>query len=187
MYTIRKKISRILSIILLKWHRVTTGKNFRVNGVLKLANSGTIRLGDHVTINSGAYFNPVYGARRTVLNANSGASILIGNHVGISNSLIFAAEGITIEDHVMIGGGCSICDTDFHPLDYQLRIAHNAEAIAHKPILIKEGAFVGMNSIILKGVTIGKHSIVGAGSVVTKDIPDGEIWAGNPARFIREL
>ena len=59
--------------------------------------------------------------------------------------------------------------------------------IKTKPILIKEGAFIGAQSIILKGVTIGKHSVVGAGSVVTKDIPDGEIWGGNPAVFIRKV
>ena len=48
-------------------------------------------------------------------------------------------------------------------------------------------AFIGAHSIVLKGVTIGKHSVIGAGSVVTKNIPDNEVWAGNPARFIRRL
>jgi len=52
--------------------------------------------------------------------------------------------------------------------------------------VIQEGAFVGASSIILKGVTIGKHSIVAAGSVVSKSIPAGEIWGGNPAKFIRK-
>ena len=53
--------------------------------------------------------------------------------------------------------------------------------------MIKDHAFIGAHSLILKGVTIGKYSVVGAGSVVTKSIPDGEIWAGNPAHFIRKL
>jgi acetyltransferase-like isoleucine patch superfamily enzyme len=56
-----------------------------------------------------------------------------------------------------------------------------------KPVVIRDGAFIGAHTIVLKGVTIGERSVVGAGSVVTKDIPDGEIWAGNPARFIRKL
>lgn len=52
------------------------------------------------------------------------------------------------------------------------------------PIKIKKGAFIGANSIILKGVEIGENSVIGAGSVVTQNVPDKEIWAGNPARFI---
>lgn len=75
----------------------------------------------------------------------------------------------------MIGGGCTICDTDFHPLDYEKRMKYDVDAIGCKPVRIKEGAFIGMNSIILKGVTVGKNSIVGAGAVGTKDIPDNEI------------
>lgn len=59
--------------------------------------------------------------------------------------------------------------------------------IKSKPILIKEGAFIGAHAIVLKGVTIGKYSVIGAGSVITKDIPDNEVWAGNPARFIKKL
>jgi len=55
------------------------------------------------------------------------------------------------------------------------------------PIVIEDGAFVGGSSLIMKGVTIGRHSIVAAGSVVTKDIPPNEIWGGNPAKFIRKL
>ena len=56
-----------------------------------------------------------------------------------------------------------------------------------KPVEIKDGVFVGAHSIILKGVTIGEGSIIGAGSVVTKSIPAGEVWAGNPAKFIRKI
>ena len=55
------------------------------------------------------------------------------------------------------------------------------------PVVIKDGAFIGAHCIILKGVSIGEKSVVGAGSVVTKSIPDGEIWAGNPAKFIRRI
>lgn len=53
-------------------------------------------------------------------------------------------------------------------------------------VRIKEGAFIGISTIILKPVTIGKNAIIGAGSVVTKDIPDNEVWAGNPAKFIKK-
>ena len=76
-----------------------------------------------------------------------------------------------------------IWDTDFHAIEYNDRCKN--VNIKSAPIFIKEGAFIGACSIILKGVTIGKHSVIGAGSVVTKNIPDNEIWGGNPARFIK--
>lgn len=187
MYKLVDACNRIISMLLIKRHKVIVGEHFAVHGIIKLMNSGVIQLNDCVTINSGSYYNPVGGAKRTVLATESGASIRIGNNCGISNSLLYAATEIVLEDNVMIGGGCSICDTDFHPVDFESRIGVGCETILSKPIRIKNGAFIGMNSIILKGVTVGRHSIVGAGSVVTKDIPDNEIWAGNPARYIRSL
>ena len=56
-----------------------------------------------------------------------------------------------------------------------------------KPVIIENSVFIGAQSIILKGVTIGKNSIIGAGSVVTKNVPANQIWAGNPARFIKNI
>ena len=58
---------------------------------------------------------------------------------------------------------------------------------AEKPVAICDNAFIGAKSIILKGVTIGENSVIGAGSVVTKSVPANQIWAGNPAKFIREI
>ena len=64
---------------------------------------------------------------------------------------------------------------------------HPDPGIGTKPVLIRQGAFIGAHSIILKGVTIGRHSVIGAGSVVTHDVPDNEIWAGNPAVFVKRI
>ena len=61
------------------------------------------------------------------------------------------------------------------------------DGIVSKQIRIARGAFIGAHTIILKGVHIGAQSIIGAGAVVTKSVPEGEIWAGNPARFIRKI
>ena len=85
----------------------------------------------------------------------------------------------------MIGGGVCIYDTDFHPLSSVDRLKDNAEKIASGAVNIEENAFIGANCTVLKGVTIGKNSIIGACSVVTKNIPPNEIWAGNPAKFIK--
>lgn len=81
-----------------------------------------------------------------------------------------------------------IFDTDFHSLDWRDR-KDGTDITKRKKasVVIKDLAFIGAHSIILKGVTIGEKSIVGAGSVVAKDIPDGEVWAGNPAKFVRRV
>lgn len=62
----------------------------------------------------------------------------------------------------------------------------NTGTYSRGKVIIQENAYLGMNTLVVKPVTIGKNSIVGAGSIVTKDIPDNEVWAGNPARFIRK-
>lgn len=78
--------------------------------------------------------------------------------------------------------------TDFHSLNPEVRSTVNdMKQRKSAPVVIMDHAFIGAHCIILKGVTIGKNAIVGAGSVVTKSIPDNEIWAGNPAKFIRKV
>jgi acetyltransferase-like isoleucine patch superfamily enzyme len=113
--------------------------------------------------------------------------MILGNDVGVSNSVFYAWKSIILEDEVMIGGGCQIYDTDFHSILYEDRILKGDKKVKTAPVLIKKGAFIGASSIILKGVTIGERSVVAAGSVVTKSIPSDEVWGGNPARFIRKL
>lgn len=116
-----------------------------------------------------------------------GSQIIIGNNVGISGSTLNATSCIIIEDNVNIGSGCIITDTDSHPLGYEHRINNNKLYTKYSPVIIKEGAFIGARSIILKGVTVGRHSIIGAGSVVTKSIPDNCIACGNPAKVIKMI
>ncbi|GAB3512662.1 hypothetical protein GCM10027341_53670 [Spirosoma knui] len=94
-------------------------------------------------------------------------------------------------DNVRIGGNCAIYDTDFHSLDISKRIAtvedKSIEAVKRATVIIEENVFIGAHSLILKGVRIGRNSIIGAGSVVTNSVPNNQIWAGNPARFIKEI
>lgn len=171
----------------LMYRHVNYGKNMRINGRIYCVSNTRdgILIGDNVSINSSLSSNPIGGDSRTILFAKGNGKIHIGNDCGISNATIFSTESIVIEDKVRIGGGTKIYDTDFHYLELERRL--NEEGGVTKPVLIKEGAFVGAQTIILKGVTIGKGSIIGAGSVVTKSVPDGEIWGGNPARFIRHI
>ena len=177
----------IYNYIVLKYRHVVFGVNSKINGrIYCVSNSKQgIIIGDNVTINSCLKSNPIGGNERTILFAKGDGKISIGNNCGISNSAIFATKHIKICDNVLIGGNVKIYDTDFHWVDYNKRI--NKEGGQSAEILIKDGAFIGAHSIILKGVTIGERSVIGANSVVTKDIPSDELWAGNPARFIRKL
>lgn len=91
-----------------------------------------------------------------------------------------------IEDNVTVGANTIITDTDFHPLDPAQRQA-NPSAGESAPVWIEEDVFIGMNCLILKGVTLGRGCVIGAGSVVTHDIPAGTVAAGNPVRVLRNL
>lgn len=158
-----------------------------ITGRLIIKGKGKITIGNNVIINSSLNSNPVGLATQTVLFAYQNSEIIIGNNVGISNALLCSMKRIIIEDDIRIGGGAQIFDNDFHAVLYRQRIQEQDTNIKIKPVHIKKGAFIGCNSIIGKGVTIGERSIVAAGSVVVKNIPDDEIWGGNPAVFLRKI
>lgn len=138
-----------------------------------------MKIGDNCTIQSKSTVNPTSSINHTHFRAEGKGDIHIGNNVGISHVNITAFAGVTIEDNDLIGSGVIIWDTDFHQITYDDWV--NDKEPTASPIAIKEGAFIGACSIILKGVTAGKHSVVGTGSVVTEDVPDNEVWAGTPA------
>lgn len=159
----------------------------RVDGRIKICSKGKLIFGNNIRINSGKNYNIIGGDTRTNLIVFKDAELIIGNNTGISNTTIVAKDKIVIGDYVNIGGGCKIYDTDFHSINYDERIMTEDPGIVSKPVYIKDGAFIGAHCIILKGVTIGEKAVVGAGSVVTKDIPPNEVWAGNPAKFIKKI
>jgi acetyltransferase-like isoleucine patch superfamily enzyme len=144
----------------------------------------TIRKG--VIINSGVAYNPTGGSQTIFMFMNDGAEIVLDTEAGMSNVVIAAATRVYIGKRVFLGAGCRIYDTDFHSIFDAERLPANV-GIPTKPVKIGDRAFVGAFATILKGVTIGEDSVVGACSVVAKSIPPGEIWAGNPAKFIKKL
>ncbi len=146
-----------------------------------------IIFGKNVFINSGFRKNPIGRGICTVFRTINDGEIIIGDNVKMSNTVIVSMKKISIGNNVMIGGGVTIWDTDFHSLDYRKRMFCPYEDINTSGISIGDGVFIGAGTYIMKGVHIGTHSIIGAGSVVTSDVPDYEIWAGNPARFIRKV
>ncbi|GHU74823.1 transferase [Clostridia bacterium] len=177
----------LLNVLLLKLRRANIGTNFISYGLIFIRGTGSIVIGDNVTINSCRETNPIGGDCKTIMHIKEGGSLRIGNGVGISNTTLVSTDNITIEDYVLVGGSTKIYDNDFHSIHYQKRISPNDTDIRHAPVVIRSGAFIGAHCIILKGVTIGEKSIVGAGSVVTHSIPAGEVWAGNPAKFVKKI
>ena len=114
------------------------------------------------------------------------AKIVIGNNVGISGSSIIATKEIHIGSNVLIGSGSVILDSDLHPITVEDRL-NRPDNITAAAVFIEDDVFIGGRCIVLKGVKIGKGSIIGAGSVVTKEIPPYSMACGNPAKVIKTL
>lgn len=104
--------------------------------------------------------------------------VVIGNHVTVKSG-VYLWDGIQIHDHVFIGPNVTFTN-DKYPRSKQY------PSVFQKTILEK-GVSIGAGSIILGGVTIGENSMIGAGSLVTKSVPSGELWMGSPAKFIRKI
>lgn len=168
-------------------HNVKYPSQSLIRGKLHIVNKGTIIIGNNCSINGKDKYNPIGCGEGCNLIVENGGYIKIGNNFGMSNSTIFSRTSVCIGDRVLIGAGVKIYDTDFHSLSAEWRgTKEDRYHAVNKPVIIEDDVFIGAGSFILKGVHIGRASIIGAGSVVTKDIPAGEIWAGNPAIFIRE-
>ncbi|MDR0605708.1 MAG: acyltransferase [Bacteroidales bacterium] len=146
----------------------------------------TIVIGDNFYAQGDIKWNPFGIIQPVLFNLRTpGSKIIIGDDVGISGSTISASTVITIGNRVLIGTGCIISDTDAHPIKAEDR--KNPTKTLSKPIMIDDDVFIGARTIILKGVKIGKGSVVGAGSVVTKDVPPFCIVAGNPAKIVKRM
>ena len=155
--------------------------------ILQRHRGSQIDIGREFYLRSFAASNPMAPHRPVIISTRSkGAVLRIGDGVGMTGGTICAEERIEIGDRVFIGANCIIVDTDFHPIDLVVR-QQTPQAGVVAPVIIEDGVFIGMNSLILKGVHIGSGSVIGAGSVVTKDVPAGVVFAGNPARLVRTL
>ena len=166
------------------------GKDYHLIGsfYIRTKEKSIIKVGSKLTISSGFCYNPICRNIKTALFADKNASLIIGDNVGISGSCIWAHEKITIGNNVKIGADSIVVDSDCHSLDCITRnsILDQTEK-KNKPIVIGDDVLIGARSIILKGVNIGARSIIGAGSVVTKSIPEDCIAAGNPCKIIRYI
>jgi acetyltransferase-like isoleucine patch superfamily enzyme len=179
----------LVARVRLRAHGASIGRGLRVRGPLRLHchRTARIRLGDHCRIQSGFAGNPVGGNGRMSFWVGPGATLTLGDRVGLSNSTIVCLQSVTLEDDVFLGGDSKIYDTDFHSLDPAERLRPGNPGSRTAPVAIHRRAFVGGHSILLKGATVGEAAVVGAGSVVRGAVPALQIWAGNPARFLAHL
>jgi galactoside O-acetyltransferase len=148
---------------------LTIGEDSVISGIINLQR-GSMEIGDRVLINEGTTF--------------------------------YCVENIKIGNDVMFSWGCTVVDSNFHSTNSSERIKDTQNGrkeieehtmgqntdwatIHNAPIVIKNKAWIGFNSIIMKGVTIGEGAVVAAGSVVVKDVPDYAVVGGNPAKVIK--
>ncbi|MCX6596157.1 MAG: acyltransferase [Acidobacteria bacterium] len=157
------------------------GKNLGIELLPEVIGHSQIYLGDNVQISgkisiiSGRVFdNP---------------RLVVGNRSSIGHGTVISVNReVTIGDDVLIAGSVRIADNDGHPIDADRRIRHEPPGQeSTKPVHIGNKAWIGNSACILKGVTVGEGAIVGALSVVTRDVPAYHVVAGNPARIVKDL
>ena len=192
-FKITDEFKRIVSTgverLLLPLCGVKLGKKLICGGLMFVENMGSIAIGDDAIINSASWANPIGAGSKCYLKTFPTGKITIGNHCGMSNCAIVSETEVCIGNWVRIGSGVKIYDTDFHPIQIRFRVGKEKDdsKTVSKPVVIEDGVFIGAESIILKGSTIGKNAVIGAGSVISGNVPPSEIWAGNPARFIKKI
>ncbi len=161
----------------LAWARAHLGNaavplDNQILGLLDIEGTGRVRIGHQCRI-----------YKHVRLETRDAGEIVIGDHVSISpGAVIVAHERVVIGSYAMIGEYCSIRDQD-HRLDPDRPV--RSAGYVTSPVVIGEDAWLGRGCAVLKGVTVGPRAVVGANSVVTRDVPAGEVWAGTPAKFLR--
>lgn len=183
---LRIRLYKFLSCWHFRYKGIRFGRNLQILGWLKLTGKGHITFGDNFMFVSGEHINPISSNLQGSIYVEEGGKLTIGNNVGMTSTRMWVHDSITIGDNVKIGACCLLMDTDTHQLDY-LERRQGVGQIKSAPITIEDDVWIGAHTIVLKGVTIGARSVIGAGSVVTKDIPTDCIAAGNPCKVIRSL
>jgi acetyltransferase-like isoleucine patch superfamily enzyme len=182
----------ILSIVdvVLGWRSWSSGAVSKGHGTtlalrrIRRISGNRLRVGDGSIIHADITFE------------ENGGDITIGNRTFVGRSSLICYRSILIGDDVIMSWGITVVDHDSHSIEWEWRKddvcewacdRKNWDHVAHAPVTIGDKAWIGFNVSILKGVTIGEGAVIGACSVVTRDVPAYSLAAGNPARVIRVL
>ena len=177
-------IDLVLAILRGKWVvmrarwrgvRITVGRNFRCHGKLVIAGKGTLSIGDDVVVRPN--LRHVY-----IGSGSSDYEVSIGDRVWLHGTSIACRERVTIGDRSLVGR-VEIVDHEFHdPRDLSRK-----QEIRTRPVVLAEDTWIGNDCMILKGVEIGRYSVVGARTVVRRSLPERVVAIGNPAQVVKEL
>jgi acetyltransferase-like isoleucine patch superfamily enzyme len=175
---------RLISAFWMRWlklrlgDRVRFGRNFQTNGRLVIQGPGRVTFGDD--INAWAH-----AEKNVLITFTPDSRITIGSGTRLNGAGVMAYTRIEVGPRCILGSTL-VFDSDFHPLDPAHR--HDPDApVSCAPIIIEENVWLGGQSAVLKGVTVGENSVVAFRAVVSDDVPPNVVVAGNPARVVKSL
>ncbi len=153
--------------------------------IISVCRGSQMRLGNGISLNSATRSNPLGCFQPCVLRTLSpDAELILEDRVGLSGAVVCAGKSIRIGEGTIVGSGAMIVDNDFHSFDEATKSWQNEYSLNARPIVIGRHVFIGARATILKGVTIGDRAMIGAGAVVTKDVPEAGLATGNPAEIV---
>ena len=181
---IKQVVARVASALWVRIYRlkfggrVQFGRNFRTNGKLVIKGPGQVIFGDDV--NAWAH-----AEKNVLITYTPDSVIVVGSGTRLNGAGLMAYTRIEIGPRCILGSTL-LFDSDFHPLDPERR--HDTYApVQCAPIIIGENAWLGGQSAVLKGVTVGENSVVAFRAVVAESVPANMVVAGNPARIVKQL
>ncbi len=173
--------------IALRLNGVKFGQGVKVYGFPRIENRGKIILGNNMRLNSAkCTYNSGNMEGGVLLRTSKTGKIIVGDEVYLNGTSIISEESVTLGNRIMIGANTVIMDTNTHNVPYKDRLKR-WDKILRKPVVIEDDVWIGANCFIMKGVRIGRGSIIGAGSVVVGSVEASSIYAGNPAVFVKKI
>jgi acetyltransferase-like isoleucine patch superfamily enzyme len=167
----------------LKGAKFAGAARFEGRPIVSVWRGSKMQFGREVSLNSATRSNPLGCFQPCVVRTLApDAELILEDRVGLSGTVVCAGKSIRIGEGTIVGSGAMIVDNDFHAFDEATQRWTNEFSARARPIAIGRNVFIGARAIVLKGVTIGDRAVIGAGAVVTQDVPASCIAAGNPAR-----